>query len=136
MISAGNGGSIVLTSSMADLKVYPGMGAYSAAKYAIVGLMKTLVAELAPHSNRVKTVHPTQTDTPMVMNEGMFTLFRPDLTNPTRDDFMEASATLHVLPVAVADPIDITRALVFLASDDSRLITGLGLPVDAALLLK
>lgn len=136
LIAGGNGGSIILTSSMAALRVYQGIAAYSSAKHGLVGLMKTLAAELAPHSIRVNTVHPTQVDTPMIMNEETFKIFRPDLTNPTREDFLAASAILHALPVAVAEPLDISKALVFLASDDARLITGLALPVDAGLLLK
>ncbi|GAA1398333.1 mycofactocin-coupled SDR family oxidoreductase [Pseudonocardia kongjuensis] len=136
LIAGGNGGSIILTSSMAALRVYQGIAAYSAAKHGLVGLMKTVAAELAPHSIRVNTVHPTQVDTPMVMNEELFKIFRPDLTNPIREDFLAASASLHALPVAVAEPVDISKALVFLASDDARLITGLALPIDAGLLLK
>jgi (+)-trans-carveol dehydrogenase/(-)-trans-carveol dehydrogenase len=136
MIAAGNGGSIILTSSMAALRVYQGIAAYSAAKHGVIGLMKTLAAELAQYSIRVSSVHPTQVDTPMIMNDETFRIFRPDLENPTRDDFMVASQSLHALPVPIADPLDISKALVFLASDDARLITGVTLPIDAGILVK
>ncbi len=136
MIAADNGGSIILTSSMAALRVYQGIAAYSAAKHGVIGLMKTLAAELAQYSIRVNSVHPTQVDTPMIMNDETFKIFRPDLENPTRDDFMVASQSLHALPVPIADPLDISKALVFLASDDARLITGVTLPIDAGIMVK
>jgi (+)-trans-carveol dehydrogenase/(-)-trans-carveol dehydrogenase len=136
LIKGGRGGSMILTSSMAALRVYQGIAAYSAAKHGVVGLMKTLASELAQYSIRVNSVHPTQVNTAMIMNDETYKIFRPDLENPTQDDFMAASASLHALPVAVAEPVDISKALVFLASDDARLITGVTLPIDAGLLLK
>ncbi|KLL95732.1 3-ketoacyl-ACP reductase [Rhodococcus sp. IITR03] len=135
VIAAGNGGSIILTSSVLALRVAQGVAAYSAAKHGVVGLMKTLAAELAQYSIRVNSVLPTQVDTPMIMNDETFKLFRPDLENPTRDDFMVASQSTHALPVPVADSLDISKALLFLASDDARLITGVPLPVDAGSLV-
>ncbi|MFE5699110.1 mycofactocin-coupled SDR family oxidoreductase [Rhodococcus koreensis] len=136
LVEGGRGGSMILTSSMAALRVYQGIAAYSAAKHGVVGLMKTMAAELAQHSIRVNSVHPTQVDTPMIMNDETFKIFRPDLEHPTKEDFEVASASLHALPVAVADPLDISKAVVFLASEDARLITGVTLPIDAGLLLK
>lgn len=136
LVEGNRGGSMILTSSMAALRVYQGIAAYSAAKHGVVGLMKTMAAELAQYSIRVNSVHPTQVDTPMIMNDETFKIFRPDLEHPTREDFEAASASLHALPVAVADPLDISKAVVFLASDDARLITGVTLPIDAGLLLK
>ncbi|WP_216892840.1 mycofactocin-coupled SDR family oxidoreductase [Nocardia alni] len=136
LIEGGRGGSMILTSSAAALRVYQGIAAYSAAKHGVVGLMKTMAAELGQHSIRVNSVHPTQVDTPMIMNNETYKIFRPDLEHPTKEDFEEASASLHILPVAVADPLDISKAVVFLASDDARLITGITLPIDAGLLLK
>ena len=127
---------MILTSSMAGLRGYQGIAAYSAAKHGVVGLMRVLAAELAPHSIRVNSLHPTQVDTPMLMNDATYRIFRPDLENPTQDDFAVASASMHALPVPWADPLDVSRALVFLASDDARLITGVPLPIDAGLLIK
>ncbi|MBN9739231.1 MULTISPECIES: mycofactocin-coupled SDR family oxidoreductase [unclassified Pseudonocardia] len=136
IVAGGRGGSMILTSSMAGLRGYQGIAAYSSAKHGVVGLMRVFAAELGQHSIRVNSVHPTQVDTPMVMNESTFKIFRPDLENPTREDFEPASASMHALPVPWADPLDISRALVFLASDDARLITGVPLPIDAGLLVK
>jgi (+)-trans-carveol dehydrogenase/(-)-trans-carveol dehydrogenase len=136
LIQGGRGGSMILTSSMAGLRGYQGIAAYSSAKHGVVGLMRVFAAELAPHSIRVNSVHPTQVDTPMLMNDATYRIFRPDLENPTQDDFAVASASMHALPVPWADPLDISRALIFLASDDARLITGVTLPIDAGLLIK
>jgi (+)-trans-carveol dehydrogenase/(-)-trans-carveol dehydrogenase len=136
LIEGGRGGSMILTSSMAGLRGYQGIAAYTSAKHGVVGLMRVLAAELAPHSIRVNSVHPTQVDTAMLMNDATYKIFRPDLENPTREDFEVASASMHALPVAWAEPLDISRALVFLASEDARLITGVPLPIDAGLLVK
>jgi len=136
LIKGGHGGSVVLISSMAGLRGYPGIGAYSAAKHGVVGLMRTLAAELAPCWIRVNSIHPTQVDTPMIHNDGTYRKFRPDLERPGPKEFAAASASMHALPVAWADTEDISNAVLFLASDDSRLITGVTLPVDAGLLVK
>ncbi|TQM45919.1 mycofactocin-coupled SDR family oxidoreductase [Pseudonocardia cypriaca] len=69
MVAAGNGGSMVLISSAAGLKGMARIGHYVTAKHGLVGLMRALAVELAPHSIRVNTVHPTGVDTPMVVND-------------------------------------------------------------------
>jgi NAD(P)-dependent dehydrogenase (short-subunit alcohol dehydrogenase family) len=85
---------------------------------------------------RVNSVHPTQVDTPMIMNDDCYRLFRPDLENPTREDFEPASQAMNALPVPWVDPVDISNAVLFLASDEARYITGVTLPVDAGCLIK
>ena len=82
LISQGEGGSIILTSSVGGLKAYPHTGHYIAAKHGVVGLMRTFAVELGQHSIRVNSVHPTNVNTPLFMNEGTMKLFRPDLENP------------------------------------------------------
>jgi (+)-trans-carveol dehydrogenase len=99
-------------------------------------LMKTLAQELAPHRVRVNTVNPTQVDTPMIMNEPMYKLFCPDVSEPTRDDFAPASQAMHLLPVPWVAPRDVSNAVLFLASDEARYITGTAVPVDAGVLIK
>ena len=135
-LRASGGGSIVLTSSTAGLMAIPHIGHYTAAKHGVVGLMRTLALEMAHHKIRVNTIMPTQVNTPMAVNEGTFRLFRPDLENPTIDDFAVASAMTNPLQVPWMEPLDISNAVLFLASDESRYITGLMLPVDAGFLLK
>lgn len=136
LLSGGSGGSIVLTSSVGGLKAYPHTGHYIAAKHGVVGLMRTFAVELGQHSIRVNSVHPTNVNTPMFMNEGTMKLFRPDLENPGPDDLAAAAHFMHVLPVGWVEPVDISNAVLFLASDEARYVTGLTLTVDAGSMLK
>lgn len=135
LIEGGRGGSIVLVSSVAGLRSYNGVSHYVSAKHGVVGLMKTLAQELAPHSIRVNTVNPTQVDTDMIQHESMYRLFCPDIENPTREDFGAASAATILLPIDWVESIDVSNALLFLASDEARYITGVALPVDAGALI-
>jgi SDR family mycofactocin-dependent oxidoreductase len=132
----GHGGSIVLTSSAAGLKGYANVAHYVSAKHGVVGIMRTLALELAPQFIRVNSVHPTQVDTTMIQNEATWRLFRPDLEHPTEADFAPASQSLNVLPIPWVDPVDISNAVLFLASDEARYITGVALPVDAGAVIK
>ena len=136
LIEGGRGGSIIFTSSVAGLKGMQSVAHYSASKHGVVGLMKTLAQELAEYMIRVNSVHPTQVDTPMIQNDGTYRIFRPDLENPTRADFEPASQSVNLLPIPWVDPIDVSNAVLFLASDEARYITGATLPVDAGLLVK
>lgn len=136
IIAGGRGGSIILTSSVAGLMAYANIGHYVASKHGVVGLMRTLAVELGPHSIRVNSLHPTQVDTDMIMNEATYKLFEPDSPNPSREGFAPISQALHTLPIPWVEPIDISNALLFLASDDSRYITGVTLPIDAGVLVK
>jgi (+)-trans-carveol dehydrogenase/(-)-trans-carveol dehydrogenase len=136
IIKAGRGGSIVLTSSMAGFGGQPNCSSYVSAKHGVVGLMRTLALELGPHKIRVNSIHPAQVNTPMIMNDTIMRLFRPDLESPTADDFAAASQLTNVLPIPWVETIDISNALLFLASDEARYITGVTLSVDAGSLLK
>jgi SDR family mycofactocin-dependent oxidoreductase len=136
LIEQGSGGSIVLTSSTAGLKGFPGVSQYTASKHAVVGLMRTLALELAPYSIRVNSVHPTGVATDMILNEATFRLFLPDAENPTREQAAEVFATTNALPVPWVEPRDISNAVLFLASDEARYVTGVTLPVDAGFTIK
>lgn len=136
MIEAGNGGSIVLTSSVGGLKAYPHCGNYIAAKHGVVGLMRTFAVELGQHMIRVNTVHPTHVATPMLHNEGTFKMFRPDLENPVADDMAPICQLFHTLPIPWVEAVDISNAVLFFASDEARYVTGVTLPVDAGSCLK
>ncbi|CQD03575.1 carveol dehydrogenase [Mycobacterium europaeum] len=136
LISQGQGGSIILTSSVGGLKAYPHTGHYIAAKHGVVGLMRTFAIELGQHFIRVNSVHPTNVNTPMFMNEGTMKLFRPDLKNPGPDDLKVAAQFMHVLPIGWVEPVDISNAVLFLASDEARYITGLPVTIDAGSMLK
>jgi (+)-trans-carveol dehydrogenase len=136
LISGGNGGSIVLTSSVGGLKAYPHCGNYVAAKHGVVGIMRSFAVELGQHMIRVNSVHPTHVSTGMIMNEGTWKMFRPDLENPGPDDMAPICQMFHTLPIPWVDPIDISNAVLFFVSDEARYITGVTLPIDAGSCLK
>ena len=136
LIEGGNGGAIILTSSAAGLQAYENIAHYVSAKHGVVGLMRTLALELAPQFIRVNSIHPTQVDTPMIQNEPTWRLFRPDLEHPTKADFAPASQSVNALPIPWVEPVDISNAVLFLASDEGRYVTGVTLPVDAGTVIK
>jgi len=82
---------------------------------------------------RVNAVCPTQVATPMIMNQEVFSMFRPDLENPTKEDIVEVSTNMNLIPVPWVDVRDVSNAVLFLASDEARYITGTALPVDAGI---
>ncbi len=131
LVEGGRGGSIILTSSTAGLMGFPNFAHYVSAKHGVVGLMRTLALELAPHMIRVNSVHPTSVDTDMIQNKATYELFAPDLENPTREQVGERFQALNALPIKWVEPRDISNAVLFLASDEARYITGVTLPVDA-----
>ena len=136
LIAGGRGGSIVITSSDAGLKGFPNLAHYVSAKHGVVGLMRTLALELAPHLIRVNSLHPSTVNTDMIQNEATYRLFRPDLQNPGPQDMTEAATAINALPIPWLEPVDISNAVLFLASDEARYITGVPLPVDAGFLVK
>jgi (+)-trans-carveol dehydrogenase len=136
LIEAGRGGSISLVSSSVALRAQPGLGPYNSSKTGVVGLMRVLALELGEHSIRVNAIHPTTVGTPMIFNEVGYRLFRPDLADPQLEDVEPVYRSLNVLPVAWVEPEDIANAVVFLASEEGRYITGVALPVDAGYALK
>ena len=131
MIAAGNGGSITLTSSGAALISGGGLADYKAAKSGVLSLTRTLACELAEHFIRVNAICPTAVDTPMIQNETLYRSFRPDLANPGREDVKAGFQTMNLLPIPWVDAVDVSNAIVWLASDAARYITGVTLPVDA-----
>jgi len=136
ILAGGRGGSIILTSSVGGLKAYPHTGHYVAAKHGVVGLMRTFAVELGQHMIRVNSVHPTNVNTPLFMNEPTMKLFRPDLENPGPEDLKVIAQMMHTLPVGWVEPEDVSNAVLFLASDESRYVTGVTLPIDAGSCLK
>jgi SDR family mycofactocin-dependent oxidoreductase len=135
-LRAAGGGSMIFTSSFAGLAPLANNAHYTAAKHGVVGLMRVMATELAPDNIRVNTVNPTMVNTDMVQNEFTHKLFRPDRENPTMEEFAEAAATINLLPIPWVEPIDISNAVLWLASDEARYVTGITLPIDAGALLK
>jgi SDR family mycofactocin-dependent oxidoreductase len=131
LIARGSG-AVVLVSSIAGLRGLVGVAHYTSAKHGVVGLMRSLAKELAPHHVRVNSVHPTNVDTPMIQNAAVSSAFRPDLDRPpTRAEFAEAARSMNMLDIPWIDPVDVANACLFLVSDEARYITAVALPVDA-----
>lgn len=128
MIRRGTGGSMILISSMQGLVGRGGDGsaatfAYAASKHGVVGLMRSAAYAYAQHNIRVNSVHPTGVATPMIFNEHMAKVFE---ANPD-----SSAMTGNLMPVPFVEPLDVTNAVVFLAGEKARYITGVALPVDA-----
>jgi SDR family mycofactocin-dependent oxidoreductase len=130
------GGSVVIVSSTNGIRGTANTAAYTASKHAVVGLARTLANEFGPRRIRVNTVHPGAVGTAMVLNEATFRRLRPDLDNPTAEDAAEVLKARHLLPVPWVDQVDVGNAVVFLASDEARYITGTQIVIDAGLLAK
>jgi SDR family mycofactocin-dependent oxidoreductase len=136
MIEADRGGSILFTSSIGGLKGIQHVAHYVACKHGIVGLMRTLANELAPHSIRVNTIHPTNVDTIMIQNPGTWAMFSPGDPEPSQEKAMPGFMSLNALPVPWIEAVDISNAVLFLASDEARYVTGVTFPVDAGAFIK
>ena len=129
MIEQGTGGSIVITSSMAGVMGLGGIGHYTATKHAVIGLMRSLVNEVSVHRIRVNTVNPTTVNTPMIQNDAFYQY----AGGTTAEEMGAVFQALNAIPVPWVEPIDISNAVLYLASDESRYVTGLTLWVDAGL---
>lgn len=129
-------GVILITSSIGGLRGLANQAHYCATKHGVVGLMRTLAIELAPHGIRVNTVHPSSVDTPIIKNQAMYTLFSGGNPDATLDEVTPAFRDLNLLDIPWMEPQDISNAMLWLASDDARYITGAAIPVDAGLMAK
>ncbi|WP_395109659.1 mycofactocin-coupled SDR family oxidoreductase [Actinomadura sp. SCN-SB] len=139
-----DGASMIATGSVAGLvqgtvdnpATGPGGAAYSLAKRTIAELTRDLAIALAPRRIRVNAVHPTNVDTPLLHNDPMYRQFRPDLEAPTREDAMAAFPAMQAMPIPFIEPADVSEAVLFLASDASRYVTGMQMRVDAGSVAK
>jgi (+)-trans-carveol dehydrogenase len=137
MIERGRGGSIIMTASVAGTEGMQMLGSYVAAKHGVMGLMKTMANELGPYGIRVNVVQPGVVNTPIVSaHPELLKLFRPDLEHPTIEDGRDGFASLASLPVPWLEPVDISNAVLWLASDEARYVTGIAVPVDAGAINK
>jgi SDR family mycofactocin-dependent oxidoreductase len=125
LVTAG-GGSIILISSAAGLKVQPFMVPYTASKWAVRGMAKAFAAELGVHRIRVNSLHPTGVNTPMGTGDMQAVLGRAMAGNPRL-----APMFTNILPVEVTQPEDVADSVLFLASDESKYVTAHELAVDA-----
>ena len=137
------GASIIATGSVAGLMkgsgtdiLGPGGFGYSHSKRALANYIHDLAQVAARESIRANCVHPTNCNTDMLHSLPMYRVFRPDLETPGREDTYEAFKTGQEMPVPWVEPADISAMVLFLASDDSRYVTGMQMKVDAGAALK
>jgi NAD(P)-dependent dehydrogenase (short-subunit alcohol dehydrogenase family) len=114
----------------------PGGAGYNLAKQFVDRYTLALAAQLAPLSIRANVVHPTNCNTAMLHNEPLYKIFRPDVEHPSREDAVMVFPLMHAMPTPFVEPIDTSNAVCFLASDESRFVTGLRMTVDAGCCLK
>ncbi|MBE1551798.1 SDR family mycofactocin-dependent oxidoreductase [Mycobacterium sp. OAS707] len=136
LISQQQGGSIVFIGSTEALKGAENISSYAASKHGVTGLMTSLARELGQYSIRVNSVNPTCVDTHMINNDFVYSLFRPDLDKPTRDDVVGTFAGTHILPVPWIDPSDVSNAILYLVTESGRYITATTLVIDAGFIVK
>jgi NAD(P)-dependent dehydrogenase (short-subunit alcohol dehydrogenase family) len=125
MIRQGSG-VIINNSSVAGLRGMNRLSHYAASKWGLTGLTKSWAIELAPHGIRVVSIHPTGVNTPM--NDGLAAL-----EGATPREIAERSAG-NLLPVPWIEPEDVAEAVLYLASDRARYVTGAQFVIDAGLL--
>jgi NAD(P)-dependent dehydrogenase (short-subunit alcohol dehydrogenase family) len=139
-----NGSSIVVTGSTAGMMpnttdnpvMGPGSAGYGWSKRILISYVEQMALHLAPKFIRVNAIHPTNCNTHLLHNEGIYSMFRPDLENPTREDVEPAFTYFQAMPIPYVEPLDISNLVLFLASDESRYITGQQIRVDAGSLIK
>lgn len=131
IIAGGRGGAVIITSSSATSMISGNIAHYTASKHGLIGFMRVLAKELAADRIRVNTLHPTGVRTPMIFNEPMYRLFRPDLEDPDQEDFESVARSHHALGVSSVEPEDVSAAVIYLASASGRYVTGTTLMLDA-----
>lgn len=130
-----NGPSIIIIGSTCAVKGYATTGHYTTAKHGLTGLLKVLSAELAPQGIRVNMINPTTVNTPLIQVQSMYDAFVPEGQEPNAENFRQAMFGLHQMPIPWIEPEDVTEAVLWLASGESRFVTGAQLSVDGGAVL-
>ncbi|HEY2563440.1 MAG TPA: mycofactocin-coupled SDR family oxidoreductase [Acidimicrobiales bacterium] len=137
------GASVIVTGSTAgmmkgttEMMGNSGGVGYSWAKQTVARYVEVLALQLASHMIRMNGIHPTNCDTDLLHNVDVYRAFRPDLENPKREDVMDFLPLMQAMPIPFIDPQDVSHLVAFLASDESRYITGLNIRLDAGAMLK
>lgn len=136
IIATGSAAAFMPSEQVANPGCDPGGEGYAVAKRALSSYVHELARVLAPQMIRANVVHPTNCDTEMLQSDAMYKAFRPDLENPTKEDALPAFPAQQSMPIPWVDPIDISNAVLYLASDESRYVTGTQMRVDAGSYLK
>ena len=139
-----DGSSIIVTGSTAGLVpgatdnpiMGPGGAGYSWSKRTLVGYVEEMALHLAPRFIRINAMHPSNCNTHLLHNDGLYGLFRPDVESPSREDAELAFTFFQAMPIPYVEPEDVANLALFLASDESRFVTGQQISVDGGALLK
>ena len=143
-----DGASVIITGSTAGMirgttdnpNMGPGGRGYGWSKRVLIEYVEEMSLVLASRMIRVNAIHPTNCNTHLLQNDGMYSMFRPDLTQEgkqaTREDAEPLFTIFQAMPIPYIEPEDMANLGVFLASADSRYITGQHIRVDAGSLLK
>ncbi|NMM90749.1 3-ketoacyl-ACP reductase [Rhodococcus sp. SRB_17] len=124
-------GRIITVASMGGRAGTPNLGHYSAAKWGVIGLTKSLALETAGSGVTANTVCPGTVSTNMVHNQAMYSLFAPDIDNPTKEQVAGRYAGLNPMRVPWSEVSDVTAAVLYLASDQARHVSGTTLEISA-----
>jgi SDR family mycofactocin-dependent oxidoreductase len=124
-------GRMIGISSMMGRSSNPGIAAYTASKWGVIGLCKSVAQEMAHFSVTVNAIAPGNISTPMIHNPALYQLMRPDLEDPGPDDVAAPMTGLHVQPVPWLEPDEVSAAVAYLCSHGARHVTGTVLNVDA-----
>ncbi len=136
VIATGSTAALMDVSKVDQVGKDPGGVAYMVAKRLLSQYIHEFATHIATRRIRANVIHPTNTNTAMLQSEPMYQSFRPDLEHPTRADAEPAFYVQQAIPVPWVEPAEISNAVLFLASDESRFITGTQLRVDAGGYLK
>lgn len=128
-------GRIVATASVGARKGMPTFGNYAAAKWGVIGLIKTAALELAPYRITANALCPAMVRTPMAFeNEALYAIFRPDVDQPTTAEIEQITIeTQHKIPDPWIEPEEISAAIVYLCSEKARHISGAAIDIAAGL---
>lgn len=124
-------GRIIATASGAGRMGFQNLSSYTASKWGVIGLVKSVAKELGPHNITVNAINPGFVDTEIVRNDALRRLYNPQLENPTDEDVDRIMLSLVAMPVPRIPAADIARAALFLASEDARYISGSTIDVSA-----
>lgn len=146
LLPHGRRASIIITGSTAAQQpnsfnnpiMGPGGSGYSWAKTTLLTYTEQMAMHLAPHGVRVNAVHPTNCSTHLMHNDGIYSVFRPDLEtgSVSRDDFALAARAYHAVPEPWIQPDEVADLVLYLASDESRSVTGDNIRIDLGVVIK
>lgn len=135
MIEAGNGGSIIFTTSGATARGSGNLAHYAASKQGLQGLCRELAVELGPYGIRANTLQPTAVNTLMIDHQAAWELFTPGMPDASlqerRQGMIDILTQLNILNTPWVEPEDLANGVLFLVSDESKMMTGSALVIDA-----